>query len=108
MAWYKRDFLQGSRSPTPGPIWDEDDEEGTGEGEGTPETTTGGKESDDDETPPQTSERKRKHSVSPEVSPAEDDPRVQKRARALDDGEEEEQVSQKPEYSSFAQRMMVC
>ena len=99
--------MEGSRSPTPGPIWDDDDEEDTGEEEGTPDTTTGGKGSDDDETPPQTSERKRRHSVSPEVSPAEDDPRVHKRARALDDGEEGK-VSQEAKFSGFAQRMMVC
>ena len=107
MAWWKqpRD-LEGSRSPTPGPIWDDDEEGDTSEEEGTPETTTGGKESEDDEEPPQTSERKRRHSVSREVSPAEDDSRVQKRARALEDGDEGK-VSQEANFSGFAQRMMV-
>ena len=103
MAWWKRDFSKGSRSPTPGPLWDNEEEEDTGEEERTPETMAERKGSDDDEAPPQTTERKGKRSISP----AEEDPKVQKRARALVDSKEGT-VSQEATFSTFAQRMMVC
>ena len=101
-----RDVLEGSRSPTPDPIWDDEEEEDTGEEEEEEEEETspmlGRKGSDDDETS-QEIKRNRKRSISP----AADSARAQKRARALDDGEDEK-ISEEPVFSSISQKLMVC
>ena len=104
MAWWKRPRdLEGSRSPTPGPIWDYEEEETSEDDEDD--------EEEDELTPRMTGRKRSRRSISPvgedNATVEEDSVRELKRARAL--GEEDEgKVPQESNFSNYSQRIMVC